>query len=75
MREPELRLPLIGIRIARSAKTFRSTSLLAARTPDGGFLWIAAIQIGERLGPDATVATLMVDSGLRYVNTDVYRRG
>ncbi len=34
---------------------------------------IAAIQIGERLGPNATVATLMVDSGLKYMSTDVYK--
>jgi cysteine synthase len=35
---------------------------------------IAAIRIGLELGPDATVVTLMVDSGLKYLNTDVYRR-
>jgi hypothetical protein len=29
----------------------------------------------ERLGPGATVVTLMVDSGLKYVGTDVYRSG
>jgi cysteine synthase A len=34
---------------------------------------IAAIRVGQRLGPEATVVTLMVDSGLKYVNTDVYR--
>jgi cysteine synthase len=34
---------------------------------------IAALRIAERLGPGATVVTLMVDSGLKYVNTDVYR--
>ncbi|HET8622254.1 MAG TPA: cysteine synthase family protein [Gemmatimonadales bacterium] len=35
---------------------------------------IAAIQVGQRLGPDATVVTLMADSGLKYLNTDVYAR-
>jgi cysteine synthase A len=34
---------------------------------------IAAIQIAERLGPEATVVTLMVDSGLKYLSTDVFR--
>jgi hypothetical protein len=29
----------------------------------------------ERLGLGATVVTLMADSGLKYVNTDVYRTG
>ena len=34
---------------------------------------IAAIKIGEKLGPDANVVTLMVDSGLKYLSTDVYK--
>jgi cysteine synthase A len=36
---------------------------------------IAALRVGERLGPAATVATIMIDSGLRYLSTDVYRVG
>ncbi len=35
---------------------------------------IAALQVAERLGPGATVVTVMVDSGLKYLGTDVYRR-
>ena len=35
---------------------------------------IAAIQLGQRLGPAATVVTLIVDSGLKYLGTDVFRR-
>jgi cysteine synthase A len=35
---------------------------------------MVAIQVGKRLGPDATVATLMVDSGLKYLSADLYRR-
>ena len=35
---------------------------------------IAAIKIGKELGPDAIVVTLMADSGLKYIGTDVYRR-
>jgi len=34
---------------------------------------VAALRIAERLGPSATVVTLAVDSGLRYLSTDVYR--
>ncbi|MES1153267.1 MAG: cysteine synthase family protein, partial [Dongia sp.] len=34
----------------------------------------AAIRLGERLGPKATVATLLVDTGLKYLSTGVYRR-
>jgi cysteine synthase A len=35
----------------------------------------AALQLAERLGPGASIVTLMVDSGLKYLNTDVYRSG
>jgi cysteine synthase len=34
---------------------------------------VAAIRLGRRLGPTATVATILVDSGLRYLSTDVFR--
>jgi cysteine synthase A len=35
----------------------------------------AAIQVARRLGPGATIATIIIDSGLRYLSTDVYRGG
>ncbi len=53
-------------RLAREEGLFAGTS--------GGANVIAAMQIGERLGPDATVVTLLPDSGLKYLGTDVYRR-
>lgn len=34
----------------------------------------AAIQVAQQLGPHATVATIIVDSGLRYLSTDVFRQ-
>lgn len=34
---------------------------------------VAALQVAQRLGPDAIVVTLVVDSGLRYLSTDVFR--
>lgn len=34
---------------------------------------VAALRVAQRLGPKATVATIVVDSGLRYLSTDVYR--
>lgn len=34
---------------------------------------VAALRVAERLGPDKTVATLIIDSGLRYLSTDVFR--
>ena len=33
---------------------------------------VAAIRVAQQLGPNATVATLIVDSGLRYLSTDIY---
>jgi cysteine synthase A len=53
-------------RLAREEALFAGTS--------SGANVIAAIEVGRRLGPDATVVTLMIDSGLKYVTTDVYRR-
>ncbi|MGZ5454246.1 MAG: PLP-dependent cysteine synthase family protein [Candidatus Aminicenantales bacterium] len=52
-------------RLAREEAIFAGTS--------SGANAIAAIQIAKRLGPGAKVVTLMVDSGLKYVHTDVYR--
>lgn len=34
---------------------------------------VAALRVAEQLGPGATVVTIAVDSGLRYLSTDVYR--
>jgi cysteine synthase A len=53
-------------RIAREEALFAGTS--------SGANVVAAIQVAERLGPNATVVTLMADSGLKYLSTDVYRR-
>ena len=52
-------------RLAREEGLFAGTS--------SGANVLAAIEIGRRLGPDACVVTLMVDSGLKYLSTDVYR--
>lgn len=53
-------------RIAREDALFSGTS--------SGANVIAAIQVAQRLGPRAKVVTLMADSGLKYLSTDVYRR-
>jgi len=52
-------------RLAREEGLFAGTS--------SGANVVAAIRVAERLGPTATVVTLMADSGLKYLNTDVYR--
>jgi cysteine synthase A len=53
-------------RLAREEGLFAGTS--------SGANVIGAIAMAKRLGPRATVATLLVDSGLKYLSTDVYRR-
>jgi cysteine synthase len=52
-------------RIAREEALFAGTS--------SGANVVAAIQVAERLGPAAKVVTLMADSGLKYLSTDVFR--
>jgi cysteine synthase len=34
----------------------------------------AAIRVARQLGPTANIVTLMIDSGLKYLSTDLYRR-
>jgi len=53
-------------RLAREEALFAGTS--------SGANVIAAIRVGQKLGPAATVVTLLVDSGLKYLSTDVYRK-
>ncbi len=52
-------------RLARDEGLFAGTS--------SGANVVAALKVAERLGPGATVATIIVDSGLRYISTDVFR--
>lgn len=34
---------------------------------------VAAIRVARDLGPEANVVTIICDSGLRYLSTDVFR--
>ena len=52
-------------RLAREEGIFAGTS--------SGANVVAALRVAERLGPEATVATIIVDSGLRYLSTDIFR--
>lgn len=52
-------------RLAREEGLFAGTS--------SGANVLAAIRVAQRLGPSATVVTLMADSGLKYLSTDVFR--
>jgi cysteine synthase len=53
-------------RLAKEEGLFAGTS--------SGANVVAAIRLGMRLGPSACVATLLVDSGLKYLTTPVYRK-
>ncbi len=53
-------------RLAKEEGIFTGTS--------SGANVVAAIKVAERLGAGANVVTLMVDSGLRYLSTDVYNK-
>jgi cysteine synthase len=52
-------------RLAREEGLFAGTS--------SGANVLASLEVARRLGAGARVVTLMVDSGLKYLNTDVYR--
>ncbi len=54
-------------RLAREEALFAGTS--------SGANVVAALRVAERLGPGRKVVTLMIDSGLKYLSTDVYRKG
>jgi cysteine synthase A len=53
-------------RLAREEGLFTGTS--------SGANVLAAIQLGMKLGPAACIATLLVDSGLKYLTTPVFQR-
>jgi len=53
-------------RLAREEALFAGTS--------SGANVLAAVRVAEQLGPRARVVTLLCDSGLKYLSTDVYRR-
>lgn len=52
-------------RLAREEALFAGTS--------SGANLVAALRLGARLGPRATVATVICDSGLKYLSTPLYR--
>jgi cysteine synthase A len=51
-------------RLAREEALFGGTS--------SGANVVASLRVADRLGPDATVATVICDTGLKYLSTDLY---
>jgi cysteine synthase A len=66
-------IPISTVDAENMARRLAREEALFAGTSSGANV-IAAIQVAKRLGPAATVVTLMVDSGLKYLSTDVYKR-
>ena len=55
----------MALRLAREEGLFAGTST-------GGNV-VAALRCAERLGPDATVVTVMCDTGMKYLSTTMFR--
>jgi cysteine synthase A len=55
----------MAMRLTREEGLFAGTST--------GANVIAAMRLAERLGPDATIVTLMCDTGMKYLSTSLYR--
>jgi len=73
--EPELVNEILtvssGEAISMARRLAREEGIFAGAS--SGANVVAALRVAERLGPDATIVTLMVDSGLRYLSTGLYR--
>jgi cysteine synthase A len=54
------------------ARRLASEEALFAGTSSGANV-VAALSVAEKLGQGATVVTLMIDTGLKYLSTDLYR--
>jgi cysteine synthase A len=74
--EPNLIDEIIAVATADAkamARKLAKEEGLFAGTSSGANV-VAALRLAERLGPDATIVTLMVDSGLKYLSTDVFKK-
>jgi len=57
--------------IAMARRLAREEGLFAGVSSGANI--VASLRLAERLGPNATVVTILCDSGLRYLSTDLYR--
>lgn len=55
----------MAVRLAREEGLFSGTST--------GANLIAALRLADRLGPEATIVTLMCDTGMKYLSSEMYR--
>ncbi len=72
--EPSLVDEIVAVKTddakAMARRLAREEGLLAGTS--SGANVVAAIRVAERMGPEARIVTLMVDSGVKYLSTDVY---
>ncbi len=64
-------LPVSTDEATAMARRLASEEALFAGTSAGANV-AAALRVAERLGPEKTVVTLLCDSGLKYLSTDLY---
>ena len=65
-------IPVSTVEAKAMARRLAREEALFAGTSSGANV-VAALNVAEKLGPDQTIVTLMVDSGLKYLSTDVYQ--
>ena len=66
-------IPVSTVEAKAMARRLAREEALFAGTSSGANV-VAALKVAEKLGPDKTIVTLMVDSGLKYLSTDVYQQ-
>ena len=64
-------VPVSTAEAMATARQLARSDALFAGTSTGANL-VAAIALGRRLGPDATVVTVMCDTGIKYISTALY---
>jgi cysteine synthase A len=73
--KPDLVDEVLSVKTADAKEMARELArkeALFAGTSSGGNVH-TALRVAQQLGPKARIATLMIDSGLKYLSTDVYR--
>ncbi len=65
-------IPVSTVEAKAMARRLAREEALFAGTSSGANV-VAALNVAEKLDPDQTIVTLMVDSGLKYLSTDVYQ--
>ena len=64
-------IPISTEEAMEMARRLAQEEALFAGTSSGANV-VAALRVAERLGPEATVLTLLVDTGLKYLSTEQY---